>query len=135
MKYTIFIILALINIRAFSQNEVSSIEEATNKELISVRNIIKPNKIILISYEYNFDKSLIRLSRNEYFNREEYNLKTIRKGEFFYLLKFLISTKREMIIVNTSLIKCTKKSNRKWIHTYFYDKSNEYLIKPYSDNI
>ena len=128
MKSIIFTILILISIRVFSQNEVSSIEEATNKELISVRNTIKPNKIILISYEYNFDKSLISLSRNEYFNRDEYNLKTIRKGDFFYLLKFLISIKKEVIIVNTSLIKCTKKSNKKWVHTYFYDKSNEYFI-------
>lgn len=86
--------MILISIRVFSQNEVSSIEEATNKELISVRNTIKPNKIIIISYEYNFDKSLISLSRNEYFNKDEYNLKTIRKGDFFYLLKFLISIKK-----------------------------------------
>ena len=37
--------MILISIRVFFQNEVSSIEEATNKELISVRNTIKPNKI------------------------------------------------------------------------------------------
>ena len=71
MKSIIFTILILISIRVFSQNEVSSIEEATNKELISVRNTIKPNKIIIISYEYNFDKSLISLSRNKYFNKDE----------------------------------------------------------------
>lgn len=127
MKKIIFILLASVNIQVFSQEIVHSIEEVTNKELFSIRTFLKTEKKIIVAYEYIIDKNQIRLAENEYINKYEYDLKSIKKGDYFYLLKISIGIKND-IIVRTSLVKCTKKSRRNWIYTHFYDITNEYLL-------